>query len=99
MAITAIDTIVAHVMLVTELDRLLFFEELSRQVCRPCDLCVNVKRYSGKYNNHHHADPGYVVCTSIKELRHSVDLSLANKYLKSHQDPNLRNGGSQCDEW
>jgi hypothetical protein len=68
--VAAIYAVVAYVMLVAELDRLLDLEILSGQVRRSCDLCVNVKYDSGQYNNHHHADPRYVVCTSVKELRH-----------------------------
>jgi hypothetical protein len=69
-AIAAINAVIADVVFMTELDRLLLFEELTCQVRRSCYLGVYVKRYSGKYNNHHHAYPGYVVCTSVKELRH-----------------------------
>ena len=39
---------------------------------RSCDLGVNIKCDTGQYNHHYHAYPGNVVCTSTKELRHSI---------------------------
>src|SRR5688572_15159162 len=71
MAVTAIDTIVADVMLVTELNRLILFDVNACQIRRSGDLCVGKKRGAGEQGGGDHADPGDIVCTLVKELCHS----------------------------
>ena len=92
MAVTTVNAVVADVMFMTELNGLLLFEKLSGQIRRPGHLCVDIKRYSGQYNNHHHADAGNVVCTSIKKLPPSL-LSLAERVVKVPLLPNLVRSG------
>lgn len=70
MTIPAINAVIAHVMFMAELDRLLFLEITPGEVRRPRDLCVNVKCGSRQNDRHDHADPGNVICTLVKELRH-----------------------------
>jgi hypothetical protein len=85
MTITAIDPVVADMMLMAELNRLLLFEVLACDVRRSRKLGVKVERSDRQYNNHHHTDPRNVVCTLIKELRHSfLSSRVSLQYLKSH---------------
>ena len=68
--VPAIDTVVARVMLVAELNRLLLFHVTARQIRRTGDLRVHVERRTGKYNAQDHTDPGDIVCTLMEKLSH-----------------------------
>jgi hypothetical protein len=57
-------------MLMAELNRLLLLEVAPRNIRRPSNLRVDQKCRRAKNSHRHHADPGYVVCTFVKELSH-----------------------------
>lgn len=69
--ITAINAVVADVMLVAELNRLLPLDIAACQVRRACDLRVTQKGSARSNSSQNHADSGDIVSTLIKKLRHS----------------------------
>lgn len=69
-AITAIDAVVAHVVLVRELHWLLDLEILPRQVGRSRKLCPGVETDAGQQNNRHQADLCNVIGALSKDLCH-----------------------------
>jgi hypothetical protein len=76
--VSTIDAVVADVVLVAKLNRLLLLQVPARQVRRSGDLRVNVKSRPRKNNAENHADPGDVVCTLMKKLRHLSSLPLGS---------------------
>lgn len=71
MAISAIDPIIAYVVLVTELNGLLFLYVTTRKVRRASDLSVGVKCGAREYDHQNHTDPGNVVRAFIENLSHA----------------------------
>ena len=70
MALAAVDTVVARMVLMAELHRLLLFHVSACQIRRPSNLRVDVKRRSRKHNAQDHADPGDIVRTLMEKLCH-----------------------------
>lgn len=70
MAVTAIDTVIAYMMLMAKLNRLLLFDILPGQIRRPCELRKSKTCDASQNNAPDHADPGDIVCTFIKKLCH-----------------------------
>jgi hypothetical protein len=68
--ITAIDTVVAYVVFVTELNRLLPFDVAACHVGRPGEDHVGVTANTAKYNYRHERYSCDVVRAFIKELSH-----------------------------
>jgi len=77
-AVTTINTVVAGVMLVAELNRLLLFHVLSGQVARPGELRVNEtgrRRQNDRHDDAYFCD---VICCSMKNLCHFIFLKFGN---------------------
>jgi len=68
--ISTVDAVVPRVMFMTELNGLLLFEVTPRDIRGPGNLRVDQKCRRAKNSHRHHADPGYIVCTFVKELSH-----------------------------
>lgn len=76
-AISTIDTVVAYVMFVAELDRLLYLVIASGKVRRAGDLGVRKKSGSAQYHGDDHADLGNIVRTFVEDLCHVLNISLS----------------------
>ena len=74
-AITAIDAVIADVVLMAELDRLLDLLITSGQIRGPRYLRVRKERRSRDHSHHDHTDPSNVVRTLVKKLCHCRSLS------------------------
>ena len=70
MTIAAVYAVVADVMLVTELDGLHLFHITPGQIRRPRELGISKAGHASQYNRRDHADPGDIICTFLKKLRH-----------------------------
>lgn len=86
MAISAVNTVIAHVMLVRELHRLLYFEVLSRQIGRPRKLRPGVKTNARQQYNRDHADLRNVIGALSKDLCHLKTRSSSAGSVKYHPD-------------
>ena len=69
-AIAAIDTVIADMVLVAELDRLLLLKITTGQVRRSRYLGVCIKCRPRQHNRQNHTDPGDIICTFIEKLCH-----------------------------
>lgn len=68
MTISAVNAVVAYVVLMTELHRLLNLQISPGEIRRPCDLRICEKRRSRQNNDRKHADLCYIIRTFIEDL-------------------------------